>query len=250
MFSKWKKETKPATVASAPAVLTEVSSEEDNEYAAEIAKGEAEEARRRKTAKEPEYDFEMLWRDLNECLLTAQNYVDANYIKPSEDPHHPRPGSDDPDNVQLKKTFDAICETYRLGVIAEKISIKRMKAKALAGKAAQDVFFNVFGESRMAPIVGVKSRRIVEIAVLPFMECASKIYTPWYMGLACKLLRKFANVEIDLAAEKVAAANIAAKYKRIIAEIKAREEAEEVAQEAAQQDVQPNQEYRSPSPGK
>lgn len=235
MFGRLKR--KDTKTVSAPAALNDVSSEDDKDLAAEIANGEEAEARRLKANKEPEYNFEDLWRDLKDCLDNADAYYGANYKNPN-----------DPDDAQLKITYDAIKETYRLGKIAEAISLKHIKAKALAGKDAQDVFFKTFGESRMAPIVGKKSQRIVEIAVLPFLLNAAKIYNPWYMPLACKFLRKFAKVEIDLEKEKAAAAKMALDYQAIIAKRKAAEEAEEQAQEAVLANGQQNQEHRSPSP--
>lgn len=232
MFARLKK--KDTKTVSAPAVLTDASSEDDKELAAEVAKAEATEAHRVKDNKEPDYNFENLWRDLEICLESADAYYAANY----------KNDASDPDDTQLKITYDAIKETYRLGKIAEDIPLSSIKKKALAGKAAQDVFFKIFGETRMAPIVGKKSQRIVEIAVLPFMLNAAKIYTPFYMPLACRVLRKLAKVEIDLEKEKVAAKAIAETYQKIIAERNAKQEAEEWAEEQAYTNSQQNQEDR------
>lgn len=235
MFGRRKKDKN----ASAPAVLNDAAVVDDEKALAdEIAKGEALEAQRVKTAKEPEYTFEDLWKDLGRCLSDATAYFKGNY----------KPGQTDVDNLQLFVIYHAITQTYLLGREAENTPIKDIKNKALKGKMAQDVFFDVFGETRMAPIVGPKSKRMVEIVVLPFMECAAKVYNPWYMPLACKLLKKFAKVTIDLDAEKASAAKIAGEYRRIIAEINAKAEAAEKEQEEAAAKNQQNQEHRSPSP--
>lgn len=235
-----RKEKKDKHNASAAAVLPEVAADEDTVLAAEIAQGVAAEAQRVKSAKGPDYTFEELWKDLAICLENAKIYFMGHY----------KPGLADADNLQLFQTYHAVKQIYKLGKEAEALPITDLKNKALKGKKAQEVFLKVFGEARMAPIVGPKSKRIVEIAVLPFMENAARVYNPWYMPLACRLLKKLAKVTIDLEAEKISAAKIASEYKRILADIEAKEEAEEKAGEEALAKNELNQEHRPPSPGR